>query len=91
MSSNLPRIIVQDLEDAADLDFTEIKEEWNEYKLADGTTLKIRLVLKGVKRLKKFNADGSPIYVINSSNILRAVNIPTELKASPKVSSYQQG
>jgi hypothetical protein len=82
---------VQDLEEAADLDFTEVKEDWNEYKLADGTTLKIRLVLKGVKRLKKFNPDGCPVYVINASNIMRVVNVPAELKASPKVSSFQQG
>ena len=50
----LPRIMQKDLEEAEDIDFTEIKEEWNEYSLSDGTTLKIKIVLHGVKRLKKW-------------------------------------
>jgi len=29
-----------------------------------------------LKRLKKYNPDGTPIYTINSQNIVRAVNIP---------------
>ncbi|MCL5878112.1 MAG: hypothetical protein M1540_09910 [Candidatus Bathyarchaeota archaeon] len=73
------------------MDFEDIKEEWNEYKLKDGSTLKVRLVLKGVKRLKKFNPDGTPIYLINASNVVRVLNIPAELKTTPKVSSFQQG
>lgn len=71
----------QDIAEAEDVDFEEIEERWNVYKLADGTTLKVKLVLTGVKRLKnKFNPDGSPIYVISSKNIVRTVNIPPELK-----------
>ena len=38
----------------------------------------------GVKRLKKHNPDGSPIYVINSQNIVRVVDVPKELYAKPK-------
>lgn len=69
-----------------DLDFQEVEENWNTYTLSDGTTLKVKLVLRGVKRLKNFEPDGSPIYVINSINVVRAVNIPQELKAKPKES-----
>lgn len=87
--SGMPRILQQDLEEATDLDFEEIKEERNEYKLKDGTTLKIKLVLKGVKRLKRFGPDGNPIYVINSSNFVRVVDIPKHLKALPKASSFE--
>jgi len=39
----------QDLEEAEDLDFTEVKETWNCYKLSDGSTMKIKLVLSGEK------------------------------------------
>ena len=71
---------------SVDLDFTEIDEHWNSYRLSDGTTLKVRLVLRGVKRLKRYEPDGTPIYVINSINVVRAVNVPEELKAKPKKS-----
>lgn len=69
-----------------DLDFKEVEEHWNSYTLSDGTTLKVKLVLRGVKRLKRFEPDGSPIYVINSINVVRAIDVPEELKAKPKES-----
>jgi len=71
---------------SVDLDFKEVEEHWNSYTLSDGTTLKVKLVLRGVKRLKRFEPDGSPIYVINSINVVRALNVPEELKAKPKKS-----
>lgn len=75
--------------EAEDLDFTEESEQWNTYKLSDGTTLKIRIILREVKRLKKWKPDGTPIYVINSQNIVRTINIPTELRQKPKVSAFK--
>jgi hypothetical protein len=72
------------LEGSVDLDFKEVEENWNTYTLSDGTTLKVKLVLRGVKRLKNYEPDGSPIYVINTINVVRAVDIPPELKAKPK-------
>jgi hypothetical protein len=74
------------LANSKDLDFEEVEENWNTYKLSDGTTLKVKLVLRGVKRLKRFEPDGTPIYVINSINVVRAVNVPDDLKAKPKES-----
>ena len=71
---------------SVDLDFTEVEEHWNSYSLSDGTTLKVKLVLRGVKRLKRYEPDGSPIYAINSINVVRALNVPDELKAKQKKS-----
>ena len=79
--AKLPR---EALKDSVDLDFKEEEENWNTYILSDGTTLKVKLVLRGVKRLHRFEPDGNPIYVINSINVVRAVNVPPELKAKPK-------
>jgi hypothetical protein len=73
-------------EGSVDLDFNEVEENWNTYTLSDGTTIKVKLVLRGVKRLKRYEPDGTPIYVINSINVVRAVNVPEELKAKPKES-----
>jgi hypothetical protein len=75
--------------DAEDLDFTEENEQWNSYKLSDGTVLRIKLILREVRRLKKWKPDGSPIYVINSQNIVRTVNIPKQLKKTPEVRAFK--
>jgi hypothetical protein len=79
----------EDVANADDVDFEESKEYWNVYKLKDGTTLKIKLVLAGIKRLKKHNPDGTPIYIINSQNVVRAIDIPKGLIAKPKESSMK--
>ena len=83
------RITQKDLEDGTNVDFSEEKEDWNVYKLEEGTTLKVKLVLKGILRLKKWNPDGTPIYLIQSQNIVRAVNISEGLRAKPKVSTFK--
>jgi len=77
------QITPEDLADAEDVDFEQEKEHWNTYILKDGTTLMVKLVLIGVKRLKKWNPDGTPVYMINSQNIVRVTNVPKELKGKP--------
>lgn len=75
--------------EAVDLDFSEEDEHWNSYKLSDGTILRIKLVLREVKRLNKWKPDGSPIYMINSQNVVRTVDIPKELKKQPEVRAFK--
>jgi len=83
------RITQRDLAEGIDIDFSEEKEYWNTYKLSDGTTLKVKLVLRGVKRLKKFNPDRNPMYLIQSQNIVRTLDIPEDIKAKPKESTMK--
>ena len=75
------------LNESVDLDFTEVEEHWNIYQLSDGTKLKVKLIVRGVKRLNQFEPDGTPVYLINSMNVVRAIDIPVEVKAKPKKSS----
>ena len=82
-------ITPEDVAAGEDIDFDEKEEHWNVYKLKDGTTLKIKLILVGIKRLKKHSPDGMPFYVVNSQNIVRAVDVPKELMAKPKESSFK--
>jgi hypothetical protein len=79
-----PPFTPEDIAQADDIDLNELEEKWNVYKLKDGTTLKVELVLTGVKRLKKHNSDGSPIYLINTQNAVRVADVPKELIAKPK-------
>ena len=75
------------LNESVDLDFTEIEEHWNIYQLSDGTKLKVKLIVRGVKRLNQLEPDGTPVYLINSMNVVRAIDIPPAVKAKPKKSS----
>jgi hypothetical protein len=82
-------ITPEDLAEGEDIDFEEKEEHWNIYKLKDGTTIKVKLILIGVKRLKKHNPDGTPLYMINAQNVVRAVDIPKTLMAKPKESTFK--
>jgi hypothetical protein len=81
------QITPQDIMEGEDVDFQEEKEHWNIYKLSDGTILKVRIIVTGVKRLKKFRPDGEPLYIIQSQNVVRALNVPATLKLKPKPSA----
>ena len=50
------------------LDFKVIKEFWDAYQLVDGTKLKNRVILTGVKKLNRNKKDNKTIYNINSNN-----------------------
>jgi hypothetical protein len=62
----------------------ELKEEerWSTFKLGDGSTIKVKLVVKGAKRLNKYAPDGMPIYTVDTENIVRVVNVPEKLKSA---------
>lgn len=72
------------MKEAVDLDWNEENEFWNSYRLSDGTLLKVKVVLKGVKRLKECGPDGNPIYTINTDMAVRALEVQGNLKQKPK-------
>ena len=73
-----------DLSKGEEVDFENEKEEWNVYKLADGTTLKVKLVLVNVVRSRdNYDPLGNPIYGITSQNIVKVLNAPEKLKREP--------
>jgi hypothetical protein len=79
-----------DLDKAVDIDWTSEKEYWNTYKLEDGTLMKVKLVLRGVKRTDQHNPDGTPIYIINSANIVRVSKVSKKLMKKPKKAPQSQ-
>jgi len=56
------------------------EERWSTFRLGDGSTIKVKLVVKGAKRLNKYAADGMPVYTVDTENIVRVVDVPEELK-----------
>jgi len=73
------------VEDTVEVDWTSEKEHWNEYKLDDGTTMKVKLIVKGVRRAKdQHTPDGNPIYSVQATNVVRVFNVPKKLRKIPK-------
>ena len=62
----LSRSIIED-----DLDFSTIKEDWNSYKLPDGTILKAKLALTKVSKTSKYDHAGDPFYVFQSAPLFK--------------------
>lgn len=81
-------ITPQDVAEGDEVEFEEQKEHWNSYKLKDGATLQIKLILVKVKRLKKWNPEGEPFYVTQTQTVLRTVNVPKELRAKVKEQTF---
>jgi len=61
------------------VDFETLREEYNSYKLSDGSTVRMKTVVTSIIRTEEFTPTGEPIYIVNSQNVLVA-DVPDELK-----------
>ena len=63
-----------------DVDVLEAKELWSEYRLADGTVLRIKPVMIAVSRVEgEHTLDGDPVYNMKST-VVTDLRAPQELK-----------
>jgi hypothetical protein len=79
MERNVKVTFRNELVDGLEMDFKTISEEWNEYQSADGSTIRIKLVMTNIVKLDKTDQDGNPIYVAKTSNVM-AVSLPGKSK-----------
>lgn len=70
---------------AEDLEYETIKEDWNTYKLEDGTTLKIKMVVQNIyralmddKKTLRYTPNGEPMYTARWTAVL-GPDVPEEL------------
>ncbi len=57
--------------DATEMSFQTSAEHWNEYLLNDGSVVKLKTVVTDVLEMDgKFDAEGNPIYVIKSTQVV---------------------
>ena len=65
-----------------DVDVLEAKEVWSEYRLSDGTVLRIKPIMIAVSRLEgEHTLDGDPVYNMKST-LVTDLRVPQELKKS---------
>lgn len=64
----------------------ELREEerWSTFRLGDGSTIKVKLVVKGAKRLNKYSDDGLPVYTVDTEPVVMVVDVPEALKVAAK-------
>ena len=68
------------LKDAELIDVQQAREEWNQYLLADGSVVKLKIVVTEVWRIEgEYDADGNPIYQVRSGHVM-VVNAPDTLR-----------
>lgn len=73
------------LVDVVTLDF-DATEPWATLTLSDGTTIKIRIVIKAVHRLDgEHDVLGNPVYFISSETLLRVVTAGKGLTGEPTI------
>lgn len=66
--------------EALEVKFKAVREDWNEYDLEDGTTVRMKTVVSEVVRVpEQFDNEGNPVYVVKSTNLL-VVKAPDNLK-----------
>lgn len=77
----MPKVRWQDQEvDAVEVRYKSVREDWNEYDIDDGTTVRVKLLVSEIVRLTdRFDQEGNPVYVIKSGNVV-FVKAPDHLK-----------
>jgi hypothetical protein len=68
-----PPLASQEIEKLGKIEvgYTPYLEDWNIYRLPDGTKLKIKLVVSAVYRIfKQYDPFGYPLYFVNSTNAI---------------------
>ena len=61
------------------IEFDCTAEPWSQYKLADGTEVKVKSILLNAARLEEFNEQGDPVYQFQFQQIIGVV-APDALK-----------
>jgi len=57
-------------QNATDMRYSTIYEDWNEYVLEDGIAVRIKNTAVEIVRSDKTDRSGDPIYVVNTSQLL---------------------
>src|SRR5262245_1980636 len=66
-------------QNTTEIEMLEAKERWSEYRLADGTTLRLKPVMIAIFRVDgQYTPDGEPVYDMKST-VITDVRAPTEL------------
>lgn len=64
-----------------DVPVSESTERWSEFKLDDGSVLKVKMTLMSAVRVDgRYDQEGNPFYVVKGQPIVTVVSAPSALK-----------
>lgn len=70
----------QDIE-ATDVPISKSTENYNEYELADGSTIRLKVVATAVLRLDgQYTPEGDPIYLVKNGQVVTVVDAPKTVR-----------
>ena len=80
----MSEIRTESLPSTTEIEMLEAKERWSEYRLADGTTLRLKPVMIAIFRAEgQYTQDGEPVYNMTCT-LITDVRAPEALtKPSP--------
>lgn len=59
--------------EAEDMEFQQAREDWNEYQVEDGYTVRIKLVVSSILKTQERDPQGNPVYIVQSTNIVKVL------------------
>lgn len=59
--------------EAEDMDFQSKREDWSEYQVEDGYTIRIKLVVSSILKTADRDPQGNPVYIVQSTNIVKVL------------------
>ncbi|MBI4462112.1 MAG: hypothetical protein HY653_04320 [Acidobacteria bacterium] len=59
--------------EAEDMEFNTGREDWNEYVVEDGYTVRIKLVVSSILKTGERDPQGNPVYIVQSTNIVKVL------------------
>lgn len=59
--------------EAEDMEFKTVREDWNEYSVEDGYSVRIKLVVSAILKTNERDSSGNPVYVVQSTNIVKVL------------------
>ena len=59
--------------EAEDMEFQTGREDWNEYTVEDGYTVRIKLVVSSILKTGERDPQGNPVYIVQSTNIVKVL------------------
>ena len=59
--------------EAEDMEFKSVREDWSEYQVEDGFTVRIKLVVSSILKTAERDPQGNPVYIVQSTNIVKVL------------------
>ena len=59
--------------EAEDMEFKPAREDWNEYQVEDGYSVRIKLVVSSILKTGDRDPQGNPVYIVQSTKIVKVL------------------